>query len=106
MYWADEFNVDAFWVTTQSRYDKFLKTVIDYEFDDDDCIYFGSNDFISFESTDRLLNSLKVTPITKEFYDQLIFHFGEEYGLIYLSHIEEYAAQMIRNSQNKRLCKL
>lgn len=93
MNWADEFDVDSFWVTTQARYDRFLKTVINYEFTDDNEIYFGTNEFVSFGSTDELLSSLKVTPITKEFHDQLIAHFGEEYGLVYLTHIEEYAEQ-------------
>jgi hypothetical protein len=95
MNWADEFDVDSFWVTTQARYDRFLKTVINFEFNDDDEIYFGTNEFVSFSSTDKLLSSLKVTPITKEFHDQLIAHFGEEYGLIYLTRIEEYAEQKI-----------
>lgn len=90
MNWADEFDVNAFWVTTQNRYDQFLRTIIEYDFSDNDEIYFGTNEYISFSSTNKLLNSLKVTPITEEFYSQLLAHFGEEYGLIDLTRLLEY----------------
>jgi hypothetical protein len=100
MNWADEFDVDSFWVTTQARYDRFVKTIINFEFNDDDEIYFGTNECISFSSTNELLSSLKVTSITKEFYDQLISHFGEEYGLVYLTSIEEYAAEKIYEDED------
>lgn len=36
-----------------------------------DGFYFGTNEAIAFDSTGQFLQSLKVTPITKEFYDQL-----------------------------------
>ena len=52
MNWADEFDVNAFWVTTQNRYDQFLRTIIEYDFSDNDEIYFGTNEWISFSSTD------------------------------------------------------
>ena len=90
MNWADEFDVIAFWVTTQNRYDQFLRTIIEYDFSDSDEFYFGTNEYISFSSTDEIVRSLQTIPITKEFYDQLITHFGEEYGLIPITRIEEY----------------
>ena len=94
MNWADEFDVNAFWVTTQNRYDQFLRTITEYDFSNDE-FYFGTNEWISFDSTNEVIRSLQVIPITKEFYDQLITHFGEEYGLLPITRIEEHAAYML-----------
>lgn len=85
-----EFEVDAFWVTTQQEYDQFLKKVSNYDWSESDEIYFGTNEWINFYSTDELIDSLEVTPITQEFYSQLIAHFGETYGLISIPYLAEY----------------
>lgn len=69
--WGDKFDVDSFWITTQRTYDQFLKLVIDYDLTALDEFYFGTNETIAFDPTDQFLQSLKVTLITKEFYDQL-----------------------------------
>jgi hypothetical protein len=79
--YADEFDVESFWVTTQEVYNAFLKDLENYDLSENDELYFGTNEFISFESVEFLLNSLEITPITEEFFNQLLYNFGDDYGL-------------------------
>lgn len=103
MDWADEFGVESFWVTTQDRYDQFLRLMIGYEWTKEDEIYFGTNEFVTFGSTDELLSSLKVTPITKEFYTQLLSHFGPEYGLVHITQFEDHVLYKIEEDEEEKL---
>lgn len=90
--YADEFDVDSFWVTTLEDYNNFLKELKNKEFDESGSvdIYFGTNECISFTSIQEILDSLTVTDISAEFAWLLRKHFGEEYGLLSISEIPEY----------------
>lgn len=86
--WADEFDVNAFWVTTQEEYDIFINKISKVDLHGQE-FYFGTNEWISFHSTEDLLSALTVSKITREFYNDLIFYFGETYGLISIPDLLE-----------------
>ena len=89
MNWADEFDVNAFWVTTQNRYDQFLRTIIEYDFSDNDELYFGTNEYINFESKEELFNSLVVTEITSSVHSFIIALIGKTFVVINLETLPE-----------------
>ena len=86
--WADEFDVEALWVTTSEEFKTWLEEL-------DTCvvnnveIYFGTNESITFDSKEEIINSLIVTEITSTFYNQFIALIGETFGLINLKTLPE-----------------
>ena len=46
--WADEFDVDSLWMTTEEEYKEFLDELQDCVISDEKEIYFGTNEFVSF----------------------------------------------------------
>jgi hypothetical protein len=80
--WADEFNVDAFWVTTETEYDSLLKKLSKCEINDGYEFYFGTNEYITFDSTEELINSLTVQSLSREEAAAITNNIGEEFGLI------------------------
>lgn len=93
--WADEFDVSSFAVFPAEEAQEFLDQIIQYDWSDNDTLYFGTNEYISFSCVEDLVDSLEVTDITEEEYNTIVKHFGEEYGLIPLSRLGEYANYMI-----------
>lgn len=88
--WADEFNVEALWVTTQDEYNAFLDKLVTLDINDSVEIYFGTNEWVSFESYDELYNLLSERLVSKEFYDEFIKVVGSsEFGLISIRNILE-----------------
>lgn len=88
--WADEFNVNAFWVTTEEEFNKFTDLLSRYNLTEDEEFYFGTNEFISFGSSQELVDSLKVEIISKEYYENLLNSFGSTYGLFDITRISEH----------------
>ena len=86
--WADEFDVNSLWVTTQEEYEDVLRD-IDKNFVSDVEIYFGTNESICFDSKDDLLECIDSAPISKEFYDEFLTLIGETYGPLSIPEIAE-----------------
>ena len=87
--WADEFDVEALWMTTEKEYNKFIDQLDKCIINDGTEIYFGTNEYISFESTEELKESLSIQEVSDSFYDEFIYRIGKEYGLISISEILE-----------------
>lgn len=89
--WADEFYVNALWVTTQDEYNAFLDKLETLDINDSVEIYFGTNEWISFYSYESLYESLSETNISKEFHDEFIKSVGSsEFGLVSIPSLVEY----------------
>lgn len=81
--WADEFNVNCMWLTTSEKYEEFISKLESLEIDNEIEIYFGTNEAISFYGIDDIINSIKISPISDEFYNEFLKIFGTNvYGLI------------------------
>lgn len=99
--WADEFDFDAFWVTTEDNWKKFqldlmsIKDEINFKEVE---IYFGTNEWVSFYSAEEIINSIKVFEISKlekEFLHKIFgtnYRFSNEitYGLIDISNLPNH----------------
>lgn len=83
-YYADEFDVDSMWITTESEHEQFLQNLKDHKdrINDATEIHFGTNEFVSFSSFEELVRSMKVVEITPEFYNDFMTFIGYDYGLI------------------------
>ena len=46
--WADEFDVDLLWVTTEEEFEQWKNELSTKDIDESVEIYFGTNEFISF----------------------------------------------------------
>lgn len=87
--WEHEFEIEALWATTQDEYNTFKKQLSRVEMKDKE-IYFGTNEFVSFSSTEDFFNSLEIFAITKEFYNTFINIIGETFGLISIPDLLEH----------------
>jgi hypothetical protein len=75
--WADELEVEGFWVTTKEEYEEWLieiKNSFPYTY------YIGTNEEIEYESLDSLQYDLSVKEITQEQFDNLKVVFGGSFG--------------------------
>jgi hypothetical protein len=75
--WADELEVEGFWITTKEKYEKWLieiKNFFPYTY------YIGTNEEIEYESLDSLQYHLSVKEITQEQFDNLKVVFGDSFG--------------------------
>ena len=80
--WADEFDVEALWVTSLDGYKNFVDEVKKHDFSDKE-VYFGTNEAITFDSTEKLLSSLRVHQISSITYNELLRVFkSDTFGLI------------------------
>jgi hypothetical protein len=86
--YADEFDVNSLWVTTQEEYEEVLRDIDKY-FVPDIEFYFGTNEFISFDTKDDILSCIDAAPISKEFYEEFVNLIGETYGLISIPEMVE-----------------
>lgn len=88
--WSDEFDVKSLWVTTKEEFDKFKDELLKLDINEDVEIYFGTNEFVSFYSAEDIINSLIVTEISEDFYNEFIKNIGENYGLIEIPYLLEH----------------
>ena len=88
-YWADEFACDSLWVTTQEEYDTWKAKLSECVIDGSTEIYFGTNEYINFESKEELFNSLVVTEITSSVHSFIIALIGKTFGVINLETLPE-----------------
>lgn len=88
--WADEFDINAIWLTNKDEYNKFINKLSKLNIANYREIYFGTNECISFSSAEEIIRALKVTPITDAFFNEFTSILGNEYGLISISSLLEY----------------
>lgn len=88
--YADEFDVDSLLVTTQEEA-KELLTNIRLHFNPNKEYYFGSNECVSFDSVEELLDSITIIPISDEFYYEFKKHISPDgnFGLIDIDRFAE-----------------
>lgn len=64
--WANEFDVNGFFATTLEEWEKFINEVSKASYPQE--VYFGTNEFIEFETFEDFYNKLTITKISeKEF---------------------------------------
>ncbi|TFG99045.1 hypothetical protein E4H12_04075 [Candidatus Thorarchaeota archaeon] len=79
--WADEMDIDGFYLTTQFRWDRFVERVNSHFKDKDDYTYYiGTNEEIVYESVEMLLSDFKVEEITAEEATLVLKLFGKGFG--------------------------
>ena len=88
--WADEFDVESLWVTTEDVFEDWKKTLLLKYVNEDKEVYFGTNEWIYFDSVEDILSSLSVIEIDSNFYNKFIEYIGEEFGLISISSLPNY----------------
>ena len=87
--WADEFDVNGLWVTTQDEYNEFLEQLDKVNFHGQE-IYFGTNEWVEYESKEDLLRDLTTWEISEIFYDEFISIFGgDSHGIIDIPYLIE-----------------
>ena len=99
--YADEFDVDSFWVTTRALYQKFLDILSKCGANiNGECeIYFGTNEFITFCGLADLKESLSVKAISEECHHNLADTIGGSFGLIDIPDLIERYAGNIEDSE-------
>ena len=80
--YADEFDVDSMWVTTEEDHIALLADLKEHEdnIHDGNEIYFGTNEAIYFDNYEELMHSLDVVEITPEFYNDFLTFVGNGHG--------------------------
>lgn len=97
--YADEFDVEAFWVTTVENFEVWKEKLSKSVISEDKEIYFGTNECISFDSYDDIIDSLRIKEISKSEAKTIIKLIGRTYGLIDLSALPENYEE-INNESN------
>lgn len=87
--WADEFDVDLLWVTTEEEFEQWKNELSTKDIDESVEIYFGTNEFISFSSYEEIIENIEVSEISKDFYNTFIKLIGNSFGLIDLLDLPE-----------------
>lgn len=80
--YEDEFDVTALWLTTKEEYKNFLDALKTRNIKEDTEIYFGTNECITFNSYDDIVNSLTCMNVSDGFYDEFLKNIGSTYGSI------------------------
>lgn len=88
--WADEFDIDAIWLTTKDEYNNFINELSKLNVTDYKKIYFGTNEYVSFSSAKKIIRALKVTSVTDVFFNEFTSILGDEFGLISIPGLLEY----------------
>ena len=88
--WADEFDINAFWITTDQEFEDWREILSKAEIHDGIEIYYGTNEWVSFSSYEEILNSLTVIEIKEDLAQNLIDLFGHVYGLIDLEDLPSH----------------
>lgn len=87
--WADEFDIKCLWATTISEFDSWKADLLKRDISDYEEIYYGTNEFVSFSSFEDIMESLKITKISKSFYEEFINNIGKTFGLIDINCLGE-----------------
>lgn len=77
--WADEFDVEGFTVSTKEKWDEINEKLKD-NFPCDQEFYFGTNEFITFDSYEDWKSGIKVIPITEDEAKDIRRLFGSGYA--------------------------
>ena len=87
--YADEFDVNSLWMTTVEEYEEFLNELKELKDNISEYreIYFGTNEYIYFDSYEEIIDSLTTTLVSDDFYNEFIKIIGGEYGLISISSL-------------------
>ena len=81
--YADEFQVEALWLTTEEEFNSFLDNLEKRDVTEFDEIPFGTNEFFFFDNLEAIINSLTVLTISELTFDEMYDVFdGDEFGLI------------------------
>jgi hypothetical protein len=62
--WADEFNISGFFVTTSVEWEKYINEVSQASYPQN--VYFGTNEFVEFQTFEDFYNRLTIKPISEE----------------------------------------
>lgn len=110
--YGDEFDVDCFWTTSLESFNKFKRLLELEDIDEDQEFYFGTNEFVNFDSK-SLLNNLEFYLLTLEEYNTFYKIFGKEwnntndveYGLIDIVSgiIEYFRCANLENEESKEI---
>lgn len=75
--WADEFEVSGFYATTIDEWEKFVHEVSQASYPQE--IYFGTNEFVEFETFEDFYNKLTIVHISEDEFITLgrLFAIGE-----------------------------
>lgn len=92
--WADEFDVTCLWITTEDIFEEWKEQLNKCNINEDVDIYFGTNEWITFDSLYGILNSLVVAQISEEFYYTFNKLIGDEFGLISLKYLPDQYEQL------------
>lgn len=85
--YADEFNTEGFIITSEKKWEQHLKEVEEQEFPLE--LYFGSNEFLGFDTFADYENSFSVEELSKEEVKVLKKFFGNsKFGIIVLAETE------------------
>lgn len=95
--WADEFDVVSHWVAEKEEALDAIDIITNSHISEHDEFCFGTNEGISFESAQELMDCISIHPITEEFYKNFVRLIGEETGLISVQEI----ANRIRESESE-----
>lgn len=89
--YGDEFDTESLWLTTLKEYEEFLDILEEFKNNITEYreIYFGTNEFIYFDSYEHVLDSLTTTLLTEQEYNILLKHIGKSYGLINIEYLVE-----------------
>jgi len=88
--WADKFNVDCLWVTTEEEFKAWKYDLSKRDINERIEIFFGTNEWITFDSFERIINSLIINSISNTFYIDFVNMIGETFGLIKLDDLSQH----------------
>ncbi len=84
--YADEFDVTGFRIVTDEEAVKYINSIAEAFKRTDENIewYFGSNEYVEFESEDEILNCITIKDITSDEFKFLksLFNLSDEFGHI------------------------
>ena len=88
--WADEFMIQSLWFTTESKFKDFLNNLSKKDVHEEVEVYYGTNEFINFNSVKDIVDSLSVTPISEECYGYCIDLLGHSFGIVNIEHLPDW----------------
>ena len=88
--WADEFTVYSLWITTKKEFEEFTNKLKLYDISEESEIYYGTNEYFSFDSYDDIIKSLSIYNISDGCYNEFFKIFNsDETGQISIKHLYE-----------------
>lgn len=80
--WADEFDTEGFHLFTETEWEHYKAKVKKIRFSGRE-FYFGTNEFMEWDSADDYLNELDVKEISELEYHTVLKLFGDDYGMFF-----------------------